>query len=135
LRDTAPGGSQTVRVERVHVNEGGQALIGNVNSIPGQPDVGSQGGRLSHSAETIPARPFTFRPASGGASLWLALFSEGSAIAYVGQTPWHGLGEKLAQNQSIEAWIKAARLDWELKMLPVHYLIDGTLSLRTSEVI
>jgi Resolvase, N terminal domain len=26
---------QTVRVEHVHVNEGGQALIGNVNSIPG----------------------------------------------------------------------------------------------------
>jgi hypothetical protein len=29
------GNSQTVRVEHVHVNEGGQAVIGNVNSIPG----------------------------------------------------------------------------------------------------
>jgi hypothetical protein len=29
------GGSQIVRVEHVHVNEGGQAVIGNVNPIPG----------------------------------------------------------------------------------------------------
>jgi hypothetical protein len=49
------------------------------------------------------------------------------AIAYVGETPWHGLGERLAEGQSIEVWIKAARLNWELKMLPVHYLIDGTV--------
>jgi hypothetical protein len=32
LRRLRNGGSQTVRVEHVHVNEGGQALIGNVNS-------------------------------------------------------------------------------------------------------
>jgi hypothetical protein len=35
LRRLRNGGSQTVRVEHVHVNEGGQAVIGNVNSIPG----------------------------------------------------------------------------------------------------
>ena len=29
------GGSQIVRVEHVHVNEGGQTVIGNVNSVPG----------------------------------------------------------------------------------------------------
>ena len=32
LRRLRNGGSQTVRVEHVHVNEGGQALIGNVSS-------------------------------------------------------------------------------------------------------
>jgi hypothetical protein len=35
LRRLRNGGSQTVRVEHVHVNEGGQALIGNVKSISG----------------------------------------------------------------------------------------------------
>ena len=35
LRRLRNGGSQTLRVEHVHVNEGGQAIIGNVNSIPG----------------------------------------------------------------------------------------------------
>ena len=35
LRRLRNGGSQTVRIEHVYVNEGGQALIGNVNPIPG----------------------------------------------------------------------------------------------------
>ena len=32
LRRLRNGGSQTLRVEHVHVNEGGQAIIGNVRS-------------------------------------------------------------------------------------------------------
>jgi len=49
------------------------------------------------------------------------------AIAYVGETPWHGLGEKLPAGQPIEAWLKAARLEWDLRRLPVQYLIEGRL--------
>jgi hypothetical protein len=49
------------------------------------------------------------------------------AIAYVGETPWHGLGERLPERQPIEVWIKAARLDWELKRLPVQFFIDSKL--------
>jgi phage/plasmid-like protein (TIGR03299 family) len=49
------------------------------------------------------------------------------AIAYVGETPWHGLGEKLPEHAPIEVWIKAAGLDWELKRLPVQYLVDAKL--------
>ena len=41
--------------------------------------------------------------------------------------PWHGLGEKLPEGQPIEVWLKAARLEWELKRLPVQYLVDGRL--------
>ena len=37
------GGSQLVRVEHVHVNEGGQALIGNVKSTPGPGRLEDQG--------------------------------------------------------------------------------------------
>lgn len=47
------------------------------------------------------------------------------AMAYVGDAPWHGLGEKLPDNQSIEVWLKAARLEWHLDRLPVQYLVDG----------
>jgi hypothetical protein len=35
LRRLRHGGSQIVRVEHVHVNEGGQAVIGNVKSNSG----------------------------------------------------------------------------------------------------
>jgi phage/plasmid-like protein (TIGR03299 family) len=47
------------------------------------------------------------------------------AMAYVGEAPWHGLGEKLELNQPIETWVKAARLDWQLDMLPVAYSFGG----------
>jgi len=49
------------------------------------------------------------------------------AIAYVGETPWHGLGDKLPDRAPIETWLKAAQLEWELKRLPVQYLADGKL--------
>jgi hypothetical protein len=51
----------------------------------------------------------------------------GPAIAYAGETPWHGLGEKLPEGQPIEAWLKAARLEWGLRRLPVNavtYYVD-----------
>lgn len=55
-------------------------------------------------------------------------FSTGApAMAYVGERPWHGLGEALPEGQPIEAWLRAARLDWQLKRLPVQYLVGGAL--------
>lgn len=50
-----------------------------------------------------------------------------AAMAYVGERPWHKLGEKLPEEQPIEVWLKAARLDWQLEKLPVHYFFDGEL--------
>ncbi len=49
------------------------------------------------------------------------------AIAYVGEEPWHGLGEKLPEGASLDRWLRAARLEWELERLPVQYLVDGRL--------
>ena len=46
-------------------------------------------------------------------------------MAYVGEEPWHGLGEKLPDGASIDTWLRAARLEWELRRLPVQYLVDG----------
>jgi phage/plasmid-like protein (TIGR03299 family) len=50
------------------------------------------------------------------------------AMAYVGKAPWHGLGQKLGQEATLEEWVKAAKLDWELQRVPVQYLVDGKLS-------
>lgn len=34
--------------------------------------------------------------------------------AYVGQVGWHGLGNELQRGASIDKWIKAAGMDWEI---------------------
>ena len=47
------------------------------------------------------------------------------AMAYVGERPWHGLGEALPPDQDIETWVQAARLDWEIEMIPVSYQMGG----------
>ena len=47
------------------------------------------------------------------------------AMAYVGERPWHGLGEALPPGQNIETWVQAARLDWDIEMLPVNYQMGG----------
>lgn len=49
-------------------------------------------------------------------------FSKGkAAIAFVGQTPWHGLGQQLTPGQGIEIWRKEAGLDYDVKRAPVRY--------------
>lgn len=42
-------------------------------------------------------------------------------IAYVGETPWHGLGNKLPKNQPIEVWQKSAGMDFEIKQTDVLF--------------
>lgn len=45
-------------------------------------------------------------------------------MAYVGDTPWHGLGQKLDQGASIEKWIEAAGMAWTIRKAPIHYYAD-----------
>lgn len=52
-------------------------------------------------------------------------------MAYVGETPWHGLGEQLQRGASIEQWQAAAGMDWEVKRSRVRYEAgDGAENLR-----
>ena len=46
-------------------------------------------------------------------------------MAYVGQTPWHGLGNLLTPNQPLELWAKQAGMDWQILETPVRYLAGG----------
>ncbi|MCU6502032.1 DUF932 domain-containing protein, partial [Rugamonas sp. A1-17] len=47
-------------------------------------------------------------------------------MAYVGQTPWHGLGQILTPGTSIEDWQIAAGLDWTIEHSVVQYM-NGSL--------
>lgn len=42
-------------------------------------------------------------------------------MAYIGQTPWHGLGNQLSANQPLEVWQQQAGMDWEIKASPVQF--------------
>lgn len=56
-----------------------------------------------------------------------------AAIAYVGDTPWHGLGQKLEVGASIEDWTKAAGLGWNVDRAAVQFsATPGPISTMSS---
>ncbi|CAJ0697958.1 DUF932 domain-containing protein [Ralstonia mannitolilytica] len=50
-------------------------------------------------------------------------------MAYVDETPWHGLGNRLARKQPIEVWAQQAGMDWKIEEAPVAFIAGqaGTL--------
>lgn len=36
------------------------------------------------------------------------------SMAYVGDVPWHGLGNQLTAHQPIETWLTEAGMDWRI---------------------
>ncbi|MFG0634194.1 DUF932 domain-containing protein [Pseudomonas sp. xss_2] len=46
-------------------------------------------------------------------------------MAYVGATPWHGLGSRLSPKQPIEVWQREAGMDWRIQDSPVHFKSDS----------
>lgn len=45
-------------------------------------------------------------------------------MAYVGETPWHGLGSRLPPKQPIDVWATNAGMDWEICATPVRYMTE-----------
>ncbi|MGF6997255.1 DUF932 domain-containing protein [Paraburkholderia sp. GAS32] len=45
-----------------------------------------------------------------------------SNMAYVGETPWHGLGNQLSPKQPIEVWAKQAGMDWNIESAEVRFV-------------
>jgi phage/plasmid-like protein (TIGR03299 family) len=54
-----------------------------------------------------------------------------AAIAYVGQTPWHGLGQKIDPTTNVDVWRKAAGLGWDAMRSPVMFENDTRQELQT----
>lgn len=51
----------------------------------------------------------------------IAIINGKASIAYVGDKPWHGLGQELTPDASIETWKKEAGMDWEIKDSPIIF--------------
>jgi phage/plasmid-like protein (TIGR03299 family) len=52
-------------------------------------------------------------------------------MAYVGQTPWHELGNRLPPKQPLEIWAEQAGMNWSICETPVHYMAEQAGSLGT----
>lgn len=50
-------------------------------------------------------------------------------MAYVGATPWHGLGSKLSSHQPLEVWQHEAGMNWQIEASPVRFLSDSAAHL------
>jgi len=48
-----------------------------------------------------------------------------AAMAFAGQTPWHGLGQALTPDASIETWTNEAGLNYTVKESPVLFQTDA----------
>jgi len=50
-------------------------------------------------------------------------------MAYVGETPWHGLGNELTPKQPLEVWAEQAGMAFQVLETPVRYMAEsaGTL--------
>jgi phage/plasmid-like protein (TIGR03299 family) len=42
-------------------------------------------------------------------------------MAFIGDTPWHGLGNQLPRNQPLEVWQRVAGMDWDIKQTEVLF--------------
>lgn len=46
-------------------------------------------------------------------------------MAYAGEIPWHGLGNRLAPRQPIDVWKRQAGMDWKIEEADVRYVAGG----------
>lgn len=58
---------------------------------------------------------------------------EVKTMAYVGSTPWHGLGNLLTPKQPIEVWQREAGMDWQIRETDVLFNVsnEGGLHVKT----
>lgn len=66
----------------------------------------------------------------------LTIRTSGQAeMAFVGQTPWHGLGQQLQEDASIDQWCVAAGMDWSIERSPVQFMNGRMHQWKAQEVL
>lgn len=59
---------------------------------------------------------------------------EGKAsMAYVGQAPWHGLGQQLTEDSPLEVWSREAGMDYFIEEAPVEYTVNDQHNVYTGK--
>jgi len=49
-------------------------------------------------------------------------------MAYMGDAPWHGLGNRLTPNQPLEVWAEQAGMGWRIESADVQFIAGHTFS-------
>lgn len=54
------------------------------------------------------------------------------SMAFVRETPWHGLGNQLSEKQPLEVWLREAGMDWSIEQADVMYQVrsDAGINIR-----
>lgn len=56
-------------------------------------------------------------------------------MAYIGRVPWHGLGQQMEEDATIDDWRIAAGLNWEIQARPVfHGILDANGKKKAQEI-
>lgn len=45
-------------------------------------------------------------------------------MAFIGQTPWHGLGQRVSKGAPLETWMHQSGLDWQACRAVAQYMVD-----------
>lgn len=56
-----------------------------------------------------------------------------ATMAYVGEVPWHGLGQPLTKDAKIEVWAKESKLDYPIESAPVKFEVPMSMGSSTLE--
>jgi phage/plasmid-like protein (TIGR03299 family) len=51
-----------------------------------------------------------------------------ASMAFIGETPWHGLGQAMTKESTMDEWAIAANMNFTLERTPVQYNVGNTLS-------
>lgn len=54
-------------------------------------------------------------------------------MAYVRAEPWHGLGNRLSEDQPLDVWLQEAGMSWELKETEVLYSVSEGIGLHLKQ--
>lgn len=53
-------------------------------------------------------------------------------MAFIGETPWHGLGQRLTEDASIEVWKEQSGMNYEILEAPAQYAVPGVKDLQST---
>src|SRR4029077_13568201 len=81
----------------------------------------------------VPLVPITSRPcyrsprSAGRFPLEIRMAHLVESMAFRNAVPWHGLGNRLTENQPLEVWLKEAGMEWHILNAPVQYRAGAEL--------